>query len=151
MKRLHVRLGIERLRKPKYASEPGFLRDVQKMTKTLEEELEYIFDQFEDVTPDIVYDAMEPTFEKSKVYCPKNTGALVNSGYLEVTQRGKSPYVEIGYGKGGKPRYTPYVHEMTGQYHEHPTRSKWLEAAVNEDLFDIFDRVTEGYRVFMNA
>lgn len=149
-RKLHVKMGMSRMRVPQFASEPRFLRDVQKMVKTLEDEFEYIFDQFEDVTPDIVYDALKPTFDKSQVYVPHLTGQLKDSGYLEVTQRGKHPYVEIGYGKGGKPRYAPVVHELP-TFHEHPTRSKFLEAAVNEDLFDVYDRVAEGYRRFMGA
>jgi hypothetical protein len=151
MKQLQVRLGMERMRKPKYASEPGYLAQVKKMTKALEEDLEYIFEQFEDVTPDIAYEAMKPTFDKSQVYVPRESGDLARSGYLEVIERGKRPRVEIGYGKGGLPRYAPYVHEMTHIPHQHPTSAKFLERAINEDLFDIIDRVAEGYRRFMRA
>lgn len=151
MRKLKVRLGIERLRVPQFASEPTFLADVKKMVQSVESDLEYILEQFADVTPDITYEALEPTFKKSQEYCPVQSGDLKDSGYLEIVSKGDRPYVEMGYGKGGKPRYAPVVHEMTTMYHEPPTRSKWLEAAVNEDMGAIIDRVHDGYRRFMGA
>lgn len=118
--------------------------------RALENDLVGILDQFEDATPEIIVEALEPTFEKSKVYCPKDTGELVASGYLEIVRKGQSPYVEMGYGKGGKPRYAPYVHEMLNLKHAAPTRAKWLQHAVQEDLGVIATRLATGYTKFMS-
>lgn len=148
--KIKLRMGIERLRQPQFATEPRFLADVKRQMKAVQDELESILEQVGEVTPEVTYEALEPTFKKSQEYCPHRTGDLRNSGYLEIVSRGDKPYVEIGYGKGGKPRYAPVVHELP-TYHEPPTRHKWLQAAVEEDTFAIIDRVAAGYRRFLGA
>jgi ribosome modulation factor len=148
--RIKLRMGIERLRSPQFATEPRFLADVKRQMKAVQDELESILEQVGDVTPDIALEALKPTFEKSQEYCPVQSGELKKSGYLEIVRKGDRPYVEIGYGKGGKPRYAPVVHEMP-TYHEPPTRSKWLQAAIEEDESAIMDRIADGYRRFMSA
>jgi hypothetical protein len=82
------------------------------------------------------------------VYAPVLTGALRASGYLEkVGFRGK-PRVEIGFGRGGDPDYAAFVHEAVDIPRRAPTRSKYLEAAVMEDLDQIYRRLGEGYKTF---
>lgn len=91
--------------------------------------------------------ALMPTFAKSKIYCPKKTGALVFSGYLEIVGRmahvfgGITPVVEMGYGKGNYPPYTMIVHETLEYYHKPPTRAKWLQVALQEDQSKILPRI----------
>jgi hypothetical protein len=110
-----------------------------------------IFDQFEGASEELMIEAMEPTFTKSQEYCPTASGVMRASGYLEKTGFRGKPRVEIGYGRGGYPHYTVYVHEMTGIFHEPPTRSKWLQAAVMEDTDAIYERLGRGYKAFMNG
>lgn len=107
------------------------------------------FDEFmEDIetnSAEILTDAMEETFGKALTYCPEDSGELRDSGYLEVQSfRGKH-VCAIGFGKGNKPDYAIYVHEMPYQ-HEAPTRSKFLQAALDEDYYSILNKVAEGYR-----
>lgn len=147
--RLQLKMGLTKVRKPQYASEPGFVSAVNEQLKVLTEELKDIFDQVEGATAEITKEALEPTFEKSKLYCPKDTHELVNSGYLEVTSFRGKPQVEMGYGKGGSPRYAVYVHEMTQYNHAFPTRSKFMEAAINEDMGSLPHRIADGYMRFM--
>lgn len=149
--KLKLKMGLTSVRTPRWPSEPGFVSAMNAQIKELMQELESIIGQFEDVTPEIAKEALEPTFEKSKVYCPKDTHALVNSGYLEVISKGKRPYVEMGYAKGGNPRYGVYVHEMVEQPHAHPTRSKFLQAAISEDIGLLKARIEDGYREFMDV
>lgn len=149
--KLNLRMGLERVSKPIYASEPDFVQQMNAQVKALRDDLDYIFQQFEDVTPEITKEALQPTFDKSQVYVPKDTMALHDSGYLEIVSFRGNPKVEMGYAKGGVPRYAVYVHEMTELRHAPPTRSKFLEAAINEDMFDIIDRVSEGYKRFMGV
>lgn len=149
--KIKLKMGLERVSKPKFASEPGMVAQVQAQVRALQDDLEYIFDQFEDVTPEICLEALKPVFEQSKVYCPKLTGDLVNSGYLEVVGYRGKPRVEMGYGKGGRPYYAAYVHEMTQIHHAYPTQAKFLERAVNEDIGGIIDRVSDGYKRFMGV
>lgn len=105
-----------------------------------------IVDNLEGVTPEVLYEALEPTFEKSKVYCPKDTGKLVASGYLENTSFRGNPRVEIGYGKNGEPDYAAAVHENLEWKHKAPTRAKWLQAALGEDRIALQARITAGLK-----
>lgn len=86
------------------------------------------------VTPDALVEALTPTFEKSKVYCPKDTHKLVLSGHIKVDSYDRRPRVRIIYGDKGDPHYAAIVHERTDLHHEAPTRSKWLQAAMEEDI-----------------
>lgn len=132
-----------------YPSEAGYVEQVNAGMQKIQKDLLYILEQTEGATPDIMWEALHPTFEKSQEYCPKDTHALVDSGYLEVVQFRGNPKVEMGYGKGGLPDYAAYVHEMVEIPHKAPTRAKFLESAINEDMFDIIERISTGYRRFM--
>lgn len=105
-----------------------------------------LIDHIENVTPEILYEALEPTFELSQKYCPKDTGALRASGYLEITKFRGTPTVEIGYGKGGNPPYAATVHENMEYRHKDPTRAKWLQVALSEDAEAIQGRIVSRYR-----
>lgn len=94
-------------------------------------------------SPEILREALEPTFEKSKEYCPKDTGKLVNSGYLEVQHSRGGAQAAIGYAKGGSPQYAIYVHEVP-RFHPEPTRWKWLQFALQEDADSIKERILNG-------
>jgi hypothetical protein len=108
-----------------------------------------IFDQIAGASPYLALDALQPTFKKSQEYCPKKTGALVDSGYLEITSLdSRNPRVEMGYGLGGSPPYAVYVHEQVNFFHAPPTRAKWLQAAMLEDLQALWARLITNYREF---
>lgn len=99
----------------------------------------------EGATPEAIRDTLQPTFDKSQEYCPVADGTLKESGFLEVESfRGGSRAV-MGYGRGGKPDYAIYVHEMPYK-HAEPTRSKFLQAAVEEDYFGIIDRLPQNIK-----
>lgn len=91
--------------------------------------------------------ALTPTLKKAITYCPKMTGALRASAYLEVRRQGALlGYVaEIGFGRGGKPTYAIYVHEVP-YVHQAPTRWKFLQAALEEDASVIRQRLAGGFR-----
>jgi hypothetical protein len=97
-------------------------------------------------SPDVLLEALEPAFDLSQYYCPVATGAMKDSGYLVIAQRGQYPTVEIGYGKFGKPPYTVAVHENMEWKHKNPTRSKWLQTALAEEASEIQQRITLGYK-----
>lgn len=101
---------------------------------------------FEEVTPEILYDALYPTWIKSQEYCPVDTGALVDSGYLVLTASRGHPTVSMGYGFGGQPEYTVRVHENMEWRHEPPTRAKWLQVALEEDSGAIQARIISALR-----
>lgn len=97
------------------------------------------------VAPDVLVEVMEPTFGKALTYCPRKNGDLRASGYLESRRYYKKAEVEIGFGRGGRPGYAIYVHEMP-YHHESPTRDKFLQAAVEEDYFSILTAIPRAIR-----
>jgi len=136
---------------PYYPSDPEFLSDVRQQTRAITDSLISIMEQFEDVSEDIMINALRPTFEKSQdVYVPVDTGELRASGYLEKVGTKKKPMVEIGYGRFKKPYYTIWVHEINAP-HRAPQQWKFLQQAVMEDLDVIYQRLGQGYKVFMGA
>lgn len=78
----------------------------------------------------------------ARVLCPKDTTALVESGYFEITKTPTRLVAEIGFARpsalakiaGRKPPegYAAYVHENLEAYHEPPTQAKFLEEAVKQ-------------------
>ena len=144
-------VGKIRSVRPMYPSEPGYVAQINAQLNDLKRSLNSIVQQFEDVTPQIMYDAVLPTKDLADIYCPKDTGALVESGDVEIISRGKQPWVEVGYAKGGNPFYAVYVHEVVGYRHEPPTRSKWLQAALFEDMGNIQGRLAASFGSFMGS
>ena len=113
----------------------GVIKNYRKFISNLEE-----------VTPEVLYDALMPAFRDSQVLCPKDTGELVKSGYLEITSFRGKPTVEIGYGKGGHPDYAAAVHENLEWKHKAPTRAKWLQIALNQNEKTIQLRIIDGLK-----
>lgn len=151
MRRLHVNVGLQRTpSKGLWPSYPGYVAQMRRQSKALTDALLDIFDQFEEVSEDIMLEALEPTFDKALMYTPVDTGDLKGSAYLEkATFRGK-PRVEMGFARGGKPNYAVYVHEIPYN-HAAPTRYKFLEQAMKEDLSSIYIRLGQLYGQFMNG
>lgn len=140
-----LKMGKTNVRISSYASEVTYVRQANEAMRKIMADLQYIIDETENTTPEIMKQALEPTLELSAKYCPKDTNRLVNSRYLEVTSFRGKPAVEMGYAKGGNPDYAAYVHEMVQIPHKDPTQAKFLERAVNEDIGNIIDRVVLGY------
>ncbi|MEB3012856.1 hypothetical protein VJI77_07640, partial [Parvimonas sp. D2] len=51
----------------------------------------------------------------------------------------------IGFGRGGNPSYAVYVHEMPFA-HKAPTRSKFLQAALDEDMGEIESKLAASVK-----
>lgn len=109
---------------------------------------EFVNELEDKVTPEVMVEALKPTYELSQVYVPYDSGELHNSGYLEIVRRGGRKVAEMGYGKGGSAPYAAYVHERTDLAHKSPTRSKFLQAALDEDYFNIIGRIAAGMRKY---
>lgn len=150
-RRLHVNVGLQRFnRAPMWPSEPGYVAQMRRQSRELTDTLLDIFNQFEDASEDIMLEALEPTFDKALMYTPVLTGALKESGYLEKNPFRGKPRVEMGFARGGKPTYAVYVHEIPYN-HAEPTRYKFLEQAMKEDLSDIYYRLGALYKAFMQG
>lgn len=144
-------MAVKRFRTKSFMGKQRFLREDETAESALNQQfqesmgeiigaLEEFVDHMEGVSADILVEALEPTLGKSIEYCPKDTGDLVNSAYLEAESFRGGARAEIGYGRGGNPSYTIYVHEMPFN-HEAPTRSKFLQAALDEDYYQIIGSI----------
>lgn len=131
------------------SSETRYVTQVNQAMRELEASMRSIFDQFLEASPKIMLDAMEPIFEASQRLTPVDTGELIASGYLESTGTKKAPRIEIGYGRGGHPSYTVFVHERTDIMHVAPTQAKFLEEPLKAGMGNLFIRVAKGYQQFM--
>lgn len=98
-------------------------------------------EHMEQQAPEILVEALQPTFEKSQKYVPIDTGELKASGYLRVRKVATGAFAEMGYALGGKPHYAVVVHEDLEANHKSPTRAKFLQAALEEDSGDIERRI----------
>lgn len=125
-----------------YAS---YNRQMIEGMRKIESTLLDIFNQFEDITPEVMIEALEPTFQKTQERVPVKTGKLKRSGYLKATGTGKTPRVEMGYGYGGLPPYASIVHEIP-YAHTPPTSWKYLQGPILEDKETIFRRIGKIYQ-----
>jgi hypothetical protein len=147
----NVKLQIGKIRSTgdKYPWEPGYVEAIKAQCEDLKKIFTSICQQFVAVTPELLKESLRPTYEKSRVYCPKRTGDLVGSSYLEITDYRGSPRVEMGYARGGNPHYAVLVHENLNMWHRPPTQAKFLQRAVEEDIADIAIRIGTKYKKFM--
>ena len=144
-KPLRARVGRHRVPAADIFSEGNYTRAVREEMRAIENEFARFTKFIETVSPDILFETLEPTFKKSQEYCPVKTEALKMSGYLEKRKFRGNVVVEVGYAKGGKPPYAPIVHERIDYYHAPPTRAKFLQAALEEDAAEIQDRIVTLY------
>ena len=141
--RLNASVGRQRVTKLTPGNEALYVSSVRSAMQGIIRNYEKLINGLEGASADILYDALLPTFKLSQKYCPKDTGALVDSGFLEKVGKSK---VVIGYAKGGYPHYGVFVHELTHLNHKSPTRSKFLLAALEQDAKAIQRRIIRGYK-----
>lgn len=144
---VRARVGKSVIRGPMTpASARKYTYQVRKQMESIERKLAAIIEKLraQDL-PDALIEALEPTYEKALDYTPVDTGRLLKSGYLEKAPEGrKRPRVELGFAKGGDPYYAVYVHELTQNYHRAPTRAKFLQSALEEDVGEFEERLVEA-------
>ena len=142
-----VFMGRQNLSSSGTTSEHALNRQFNASLGDILENLNDFVAHMDNVSADILVEVLEPTFGKAIEYCPKDSHDLVNSAYLESEKFRGGARAMMGFGKGGKPTYAIYVHEMPYQ-HAAPTRSKFLEAALDEDYFTILKRIPQVVREF---
>lgn len=121
-------------------------------TKTAQADMANIIKRYSDlikhlqgVTPEAIYDALEPVFDKSQEYVPKQTGLLAESGEMNINQLSDGRIEgEITYGGSGA-WYASLVHELVYVSHAPPTRSKYLQAALEEEMDNFLTSIMLHY------
>lgn len=146
MARFKVQVGKLFYRNPPHPSSIAYLQYMRAAVAGMQKQYMEVFSQVKDMTPDIMIEALKPTFELAKYYTPVDTGALKGSAYLENRSFRGQPRVEMGFARGGLPEYGAFVHERIDIPHAEPTRSKFLETAMVEDLAGIRARLINTYK-----
>lgn len=122
-------------------------KDTRAAMQGIIHKVESLFNQTKGLLPEVMEQSLEPTFAKSQNYCPVDTGKLLDSGNLYVDSFKERPRVTISYGGGGTVHYAALVHEFTHLHHKPPTRSKFLQAALEEDYDNILPRIQRALKV----
>lgn len=143
---LNISVGRQRVTSATSPYEANYVASIRQQFKIIMDNYVRVIEGLQKVTPEILYDALTPTFKLSQKYVPVDTGVLKDSGFLEIERRGKNPRVVIGYGKGGKPDYAGIVHERVDIPHKSPTKAQYLLDALVEDESGIQRRIITGYK-----
>lgn len=102
----------------------------------------------ENVTPTALQNALEPVFAKAMEYAPRDTGALRQSGRLSVTGTKGAVEGEITFGDS-RAWYASLVHEYVWLNHTPPTRAKFLQAALEEEIDSFLTSLAVDYAMVL--
>jgi len=128
---------------PKLAS---YTRQIRDQVRGIIEDIKFFYKEIEDVTPEVLKDALQPVFDESQRIVPVDTRKLQLSGYLVSEDVAGGGTVEIGYARGGRPEYGVIVHENLETFHESPTKAKFLEGPLNEMFFQVQRRIVDSFK-----
>lgn len=142
-RQVRFKVGRQRLDGNVRPSQANYTRQIREQMKVIEDNLMRVIKGIEGLTPEALEYGVQPIYDKSQVYVPVKTGDLKVSGFVDsgVTSRGAR--VVVSYGKGGKPEYAVFVHEMVDFQHDAPTQAKFLEYAVDEHINEVAPRVAK--------
>lgn len=141
--RVNTHLGRQRVTHNAQPWEARYVTAIAEQMRAIRDNLKQVIRSVDNTTPAALKYALQPIFDKSQVYVPVDTGRLKRSGRLRSKRIVTGSSVTLGYGYGGFPPYTARVHERTDFFHPLPTRSKFLEVAINEHLRDIQPRMIQ--------
>lgn len=130
-----VQFPVGSRRLPKGAgSGASATRDVRAQMADVQKAFEAVINNVEEATVEAIREGLQPVYDKSQALVPVLTGALKESGFIEVEKRASGAHGVVGYARGSHPPYAAIVHERLDLHHEAPTQAKFLEAAVMEEL-----------------
>jgi hypothetical protein len=145
-----INVGLKRVPKASSTYQAAFTRSTRESMAAIIENYRSLVNAIRDATPQILHDIMEPVFDLSQLYCPVKTGKLQDSGRISAHETGTRVRVDISYGDGANVPYAAIVHERTELAHAPPTRSKYLQAALEESLDDIKEGIVQAYGDIIN-
>ena len=97
---------------------------------------------------DILEQVLHPVLSKSQMYVPKKTGALASSVELTTENTATGAEARITYGNSDV-YYAAIVHEFTWLNHQSPTRAKYLQSAMEEEIDNFLERAAQTYAGLM--
>jgi len=145
-KPVRANIGKKTLLTTDVSSTAEFTRGVRRAVNDVVDNYLAWVDHMEDAAPEVLIEALTPTFEDSQKLVPVDTSDLKNSGYLEARKFRGRAQVEIGYSKGGSPHYGPIVHENLEAFHAEPTQAKFLEQPLAENADQIRQFIQAGFK-----
>ncbi len=150
---------VGRPRKGVSVSRAGANKSLRDASANLDAFAKHLTDQ----SAPILFQGLIDTFRKARdIYCPTSAGKIAyagserrgrkggdlrRSGYLEKVTSGKRTTIQIGFGKTFKGilvDYAGFVHERLDLHHDSPTRAKFLQSAMDEDLPEIRAKVAQA-------
>ncbi|MFV2014005.1 MAG: hypothetical protein ACC656_01130 [Candidatus Heimdallarchaeota archaeon] len=140
---LRANVGLKRIASSTRGSISVNTRQIRAQMRKIERRMAKIVDAIEGATPEALLYALQPIFDESQKLVPRDTEALADSGYLEVQEKAGGVVAEVGYGKGGDPYYSVFVHEQLESIHKSPTQAKFLQAALEKNIDKIAGRVRD--------
>lgn len=142
---IRIAVGRTTIRAGDYSPKGVHGRSLASAMKEVASNYGWFVSKLEGYLAQDLYEALKPTYAKTQVLVPKDTGNLADSGYLETERKKGEIRVEMGYGRGGDPDYAIYVHEIPAT-HKAPTRDKFVQVPLEEDHYKIIQRVTDIVR-----
>lgn len=98
----------------------------------------------ENSSADILEQVLQPVLDKSQFYVPKKTGALASTAELTTENTTTGAEARITYGSPDV-FYAAIVHEFTWLNHQSPTRAKYLQTAMEEEIDNFLERAAQAY------
>lgn len=118
----------------------AFTRSARESMAQIIKEISGIFAREKAALPATLEAVLEPTLGLSMVYCPVKTGKLIESAEIKSGFKDGRAFAAINYGGGKQVHYAAIVHERTDLNHVFPTRAKFLQAALEEDVGNFKER-----------
>ncbi len=140
---INIQIGRVRVHPNTGIHEAAYTRSIRVQVRQIVNNLKAITKGIHDLTPEAIRFGLQPMFDESQRLVPKDTLALMHSGFLEVRKTASGAEASMGYGRGGRPFYTGFVHERLDVFHQAPTQAKFLEAAINKHMGRFLPRVKQ--------
>lgn len=145
-RRVRLTVGRQRLGKGVRPSEAGYTRAIRAQMQSIEDNITRAVEGIKDLTPEALEYGVQPIFDESQRQVPVKTHALKDSGFIDTSITSKGARAVVAYGKGGKPGYGVFVHEMVDYYHAPPTKAKFLEDPANAHMDEVPERTAKFIR-----
>ena len=141
---LRFNVGLRRLSAKQAPYIITTTRDARTAFKALENKMRAFNQMALQASEGAVNAALTPIYERSQELVPVKTGALKESGFVDVQTTRKGVVGEVGYSPRGDPFYGVLVHELVELAHADPTSAKFLQRAI-EELSDKIGRTLQDY------
>lgn len=144
--------SVGKVGSPVYPWDHNFVSTVSNQMKQIQDNFNAWVSHMREQGGQVLFEALQPTWDKSQERVPVKTGALKESGYFELDRTDPTrPTVLMGYAQDDDPDYAAFVHEDPVAFHQPPTSNKFLQGPLEEDAQSIKERVELGFKKISGA